>query len=1072
MFVDRGLNDRWVRPRAVRRNGRDRYSVTLRETLGKEWTNAIVFYPFPAGEGRDIRVIRDGRAVPCQYSEGRVHLLVESLTPGEETQFDVTLGEPADTKPTLGVTVCESGDAVIFENGVLALKLPASGAIHSAAPGPLLGVRLGDGPWMGRGRIESPLTFHSCSTQVVESGPLWTTVEVRYEAAEGSFAMRFILRPGEAQCEVRETSTLPVRLWPAPRPYREIGSLAASHWNQGLDNIAKPCVRPCPTSNMVLDFGGDFTPNRLITHSTASWEIMDLPLGAPALKTYTAMRPALPSIDGGWFGVYDTRGDAILGLVPLDIVHWGIPDDVIHPAHRTLGANAEVFLVDSPENGPHFRFPIENVSRRWLLAFASRQESLGESGPLKPESIRREADAAFPLWAMRTHNGDLPLDKVKDWVTEWTDAGDAHPRVLCRKADFPAIRAKVQAVPELQQAYDKTRHMRSADRYIIEGELNGLAPIEEATHIEAILTDILNQGYVSRHYCIALARPLRRYVIACDIQWDAFTPGEKRKARRLCALGAYILSDGDWWAYVFRPGETTYLPNFNSDVFICAGIIGLFLSDHPCSERWVRFMVERMDRELKTHLRLDGGGEENVGSYLFTTWQQLYSYAIWALRHCRVKDYSTDPCLQAGMRFLLKALGPEDPRDGGLRSMPPIGHHPHAVKQPPLFSWLAGFVKDADPELASNLMWAWRAVGSPVHNSPDHSGPTANPFTRQYLMHDPTIEPVMPPRESHELPHVGAVLRSHDASGRGSYLFLKAGRVHSHHDDDEGSFHYFGRGVSLALDGLPLQNGATAAQHNAVTFSLPGQPSGLVEHFATAPEADYVRAVIAPRAFACDAMYYDGQHRSGFTRELLLVKAPAPGGIEYLVVKDTCVGPEAPQWNLDALSLKPEMLGSSHVWFPGHPEFDMGLDVLFIEPTAPPVEFEAGIVNPKLLTSEGRATIGFLEVDFAVTEHWLLHAPAGPGATFCAVLFPRRPDEPAPTVEYLPREETLAVSHAAGRDLIFLRPNPKLGVSLHGVHFAGRAGLASLRNGIWQTTPLDGTMRLIDTHPLPVRQLR
>ncbi|OPZ80179.1 MAG: hypothetical protein BWY76_03435 [bacterium ADurb.Bin429] len=338
-------------------------------------------------------------------------------------------------------------------------------------------------------------------------------------------------------------------------------------------------------------------------------------------------------------------------------------------------------------------------------------------------------------------------------------------------------------------------------------------------------------------------------------------------------------------------------------------------------------------------------------------------------------------------------------------------------------------------------------------------------------MHDPTIPPVIPERGSHDLPHVGAVMRSHDVSGRGSYLFLKAGRVHSHHDEDEGSFHYFGRGVPLALDGLPLQNGATAVQHNAVTFNRRGQPSGIVEHFTSSPNADYVRARIAPRAFACDAMYYDDQHRSGFTRELMLVKAPKPGGIEYLVVKDTCVGPDAPQWNLDVLSRQPEAVGDSHLWFPGHPEFGMGLDVIFVEPAAPSVTFEAGTVNPKLVTSEGRATLGFLEVDFSITEHWLLHATGVPGATFLAVLFPRRAEEPVPVVEYLNREETLAITHADRRDLLFLRPNPKLAVSLEGIRFAGRAGFARRRDGQWTCTALEGEMAEVAT-ALPIRVLR
>ena len=200
--------------------------------------------------------------------------------------------------------------------------------------------------------------------------------------------------------------------------------------------------------------------------------------------------------------------------------------------------------------------------------------------------------------------------------------------------------------------------------------------------------------------------------------------------------------------------------------------------------------------------------------------------------------------------------------------------------------------------------------------------PGGQSLTRHFVFHDPTIPAIAPVPASADLPHVGAVLRSHGGGEGGSYLFLKAGRVHSHHEEDEGSFHYFGRGVPLALDGLTLCNIATAAQHNAVSFASYGQPSGLVEYFTTTLEVDYVRARIAPRAFACDAMYIDDTHRSGFIRELMLVKSPVPGGIEYLVVKDTVSGPDDCQWNLDVLSRQPSLDVAGIVRFPDCPAKD------------------------------------------------------------------------------------------------------------------------------------------------------
>jgi hypothetical protein len=444
---------------------------------------------------------------------------------------------------------------------------------------------------------------------------------------------------------------------------------------------------------------------------------------------------------------------------------------------------------------------------------------------------------------------------------------------------------------------------------------------------------------------------------------------------------------------------------------------------------------------------------------MLSTWTQLWTPALWAMKHCGVRDYSGDKRVLAGAKFLLKVLGPPDPRDKYIRSFPPIGHHPHARKDLVFAAQLAAFVKEAAPELASNLMWAWRATGAPVRNLHDHSGPKANPLTRHFIFHDPSIPEVEPKLHSHNLPNVGAVLRSHPETNKGSYLFLKSGRIHSHHDDDEGSFHYFGRGIPLALDGLPLQNGATAEQHNAVTFSKPGQPSGLVECFTTTDGADYIRAVVAPRAFACDAMYLDGTHRSGWERQLVLVKAPKPGGIEYLVVKDTVTGPEPCQWNLDVLSRKPTVK-KGLAGFPGHTEkgFRTGLDVFMIEPAGAKILLEKGKVAEALKTPRGRKSLSEKMIDWTVVEHWLMHVPAGPGTTFLAVLFPRRSGEKQANVEYLVREETLIVSHPEGREIIFLRPNPVVGTSICGASFAGRAGVVSDRKGRRTLYPLDASL--------------
>ena len=1062
MIIERGLNDHWVRSRDVFSSEDGSLLLRLQETLGKAWASELVTWELPlSGDEVPVEVTCEGCAVPFQVTGKVLAARVEDLQPHECRELRVTIGPEsqsqvdAEGEDASEVRMEATANGVVFGNHQVEFLLPATqtGCGDDGSPGPIVSVRRHGGEWLGRGCLQGTPPRLAIETKMVESGALWSTVEALYRFEGGrEYRVRLRLAPDDDFCEVTEESTLPVQLWPAPRPYREIGTLGSSHWVQNLDDVAKPCVRPCPSSNFIFDPRPGWAPDYLVTHSTSAWEIMNLPLGADSIKTYTAMRPTTPSIDGGWLGVYASGGDLLLGVASLDVNHWKIPDETLHPAHRMPGASAEVLLIDSPEDGTHLRFPVQNIRRRWLLALTtcSNQATDHDGQPFKDEP-----DPSHPLWAQRMRRGDLALDKVRHWVVDWPDAEHDHPRLLCRESDFPEIRRKVERVPELRANREATLHLHAADRYLLTGEAPGLAAIEEATHAGELVRGILTQGLTGPTYAIGLARPLRRYALSCDVVWESLTPEEKREARRVCALAAYILTDGDWWQFAFQEGQTNYLPNFNTDVFTCAGIIGLFLSDHPCSQLWTGYLVDRLDLEIEQHLRLDGGGEENVGAYLPASWKQLYLPALWSLRHCAVRDFSGDPRILGGARFLLKALGPPDPRDEGRRMLPPIGHHPGARKGLPFAPWIAAFVKDHDPGLAANLHWAWRATGARVLRNTDHSGPEAYPLTPHYVCHDATIPEVAPDLGSYDFPHVGAVLRSHGLSDKGSYLFLKAGRVHSHHDDDEGSFHYCGRGVPLAADGLPLDNGATAEQHNAVTFARKGQPSGRVEAFATTAGADYVRAIIGPRAFACDAMFIDETHRSGFTRELVLVKPEAPGGVEYVVVKDTVTGPDPCQWNLDVLSRRPFVRAPGNLWFPGHEGFGIGLEVLWVEPAAPEIQFEEGKVNPDLLTPETRQKVPAHYVDWACHEHWLMHVPGEPGTTFLAVLFPRRPDESGPEVTFLDREETLAIEHAEGRDLLFLRPNPGVGVSLDGIRFRGRSGLVRYRESTRVLLPLD-----------------
>lgn len=180
LYVDKGLNDAWVRPEHVRQTAPGQYTIALQEPLGRDWDRQIVRYALPGAEaGVPVTVTCAGSPVPCQWDNDRLALLADRLRAREERLYEVTLGTAPAPEP--GVTVRETAEGVELDNGPIALLLPASSAegLASPLPGPLLAVRRSEGSWRARGRLEAQAVCTGLTSEVTAAGQLWTTVTSR-----------------------------------------------------------------------------------------------------------------------------------------------------------------------------------------------------------------------------------------------------------------------------------------------------------------------------------------------------------------------------------------------------------------------------------------------------------------------------------------------------------------------------------------------------------------------------------------------------------------------------------------------------------------------------------------------------------------------------------------------------------------------------------------------------------------------------------------------------------------------------------------------------------------------------
>jgi hypothetical protein len=98
---------------------------------------------------------------------------------GESKKFAVMAGSPGKTPPR--VTVRREDNIYLLDNGTTAVRLPA--VMGTGLPGPILGIRLPDGSWVGRSVWKTALKPTGFRATVVGDGTLFGKIRLRYEFA-------------------------------------------------------------------------------------------------------------------------------------------------------------------------------------------------------------------------------------------------------------------------------------------------------------------------------------------------------------------------------------------------------------------------------------------------------------------------------------------------------------------------------------------------------------------------------------------------------------------------------------------------------------------------------------------------------------------------------------------------------------------------------------------------------------------------------------------------------------------------------------------------------------------------
>jgi len=814
-------------------------AFTLRDHLNRRWQHELVVYPLPGAlVGRKDLVLLgpDGQQVAYQVvpaaaaPSGKDSIAFCASVPARgESLYRLTPGKP-DFRTDLSVT--EADGMVTVDSGRTAVRLGGAEAVRH---GPIAGVRLPSGRWVGGGELKSAAAPARCTVKSLVSGPVFADVLVEYQLpAPHAWRLRFRLIAGEPVILVDETFSLPE---------------GSSH---------------------VLDLGKNWQPDEMFYRDIYNRCQLDKVAEVPGAHLFRL--EAWPGWweeprRGHWVSFCQSTGDDLLAIGCREPGVWVDPQ-------KTTWATATA--VDK-----QFRIPMQlrGFERQWMLTVLLKSEAVSR------KDLGRLATPLAQQYLIQ--HDDLRLDMLKDWVLEWDDAATPYPHLYVTDADRQRLRGAFKpdlkkmvvlrnAVPTFWSMEDHIAcFLSSGDeevgRRIAEGAMK---MTQESVDLFAVQDTLRNQGSCPHHRNVS--------VIGAAVLSDlALSPGLLKPAERtrLKAQLAYLAYTLERPTVISPERGYSANPNMTTTARGMLGMVACTIPSHPHARRWAQLAEGEIKKELEHWCDANGGWLE-APHYATVSLDPLISLAM-ALSNARLSDtdWLYHPKLKLVVAWLAKISTPPDPRLGGKRHMPEIGNS-YLGEPTCLPGWMAKIWRDRDPQYARHMQWAWKAQGSP--RTPGIGG--AYPGFQGYsmLIFDEGIT-AEPPRWGSELfPQAGAVFRAHFPGERETWMHYIQGKLHQHYDYDEGSFIVWGKGQPLCED-FGYYGRAPAADHSRVEDGVWEHlgNEGQIREFATGEGAEYLRG-----------------ERIGWHRQILFVKDADPLGPNYFLVRDSLPDDRLGTWRV------------------------------------------------------------------------------------------------------------------------------------------------------------------------------
>ena len=985
-------------------------SFVLREYLGQDWRHELVFFPLerPLSEEEGDGVVLldpDGTEVPFQVSgEGEAARIAfhADLPAYGERVYRLARAERAENPSPLKIE--QQPDCIRVINGLSGVAVPTVNG--SWRDGPIMGVRMRSGAWIGGSRLSSPREIKGYEANVTAAGPVYVDIACRYRFAGGkTWTLQLRVIAGEPVVLLRETfEVAPDAQW----EFVVNQGWSANHvFMRPGTGEARYQVRP---------IAFDDTVTATLCPWIQWWDAKQgLVFGLFRARSgdvfeYDPQRSALVrrTPDGSEQPLAAPEDDMLIAAAG-DVAAWARsgPDvwDSAPQRFVRVRASADGELV--------FNLPLTGPGRFWLLAAGSASESLVADGEVAP--------------AQRLMNRfcETPLDEVKDMPLRW-ERGAEYPRLVLKR---DAV-ARLVASPNYDRILEKGRDKGDLKSLLLPA-IAGQPVTAEPSRVEALKQSLLeklddmvayfrygNRGYPAAMFGTFIPRLDIGYVLPpMDLALGAgiFTQEEEERIFAQLAFVADKIYSPD---YVSPGRSLTGNPNMVTAWAASLALMACMLPDNPHAPAWYREGMGRVDSMLETWQGPNGGWLE-APHYQMAAIDPIFLAKTAAVNSGFI-DSKLDERLLRTIMFLAKISTPPDPRFGNLRHFPPLGNT-YLMETSEVFGAAARLYRTAEPEKAAALQWMWRQQGKPYWAG--LGGASMTDFYVELLANE-APDPPAPAWGSELFPGFGAVLRTGFPGERETYMvYLQGDVATAHYDRDQGSFELWGKGRPLCLD-WGYRGCMAAWLHNRMSIGSTGK----VQEFAAQPSADYLRG-----------------RQDEWDRQILLVKDTDPLGPNYFVIRDTTRGEGTADWWLWVNTRKDKPLppipedgifrrdlardelpaavrpdgGVLHL----AGEHDVDMDIWF----APNGQSKLDALHFRraaVATVAGYLGGGWSSWSEGRTDQLGLHLAQPRGEPLVAVLYPRLRDEATPDVQVLAEGRVIKISGPWGTDYAFLSLEP------------------------------------------------